>query len=161
MKFASQVPDTDWTIDRIAIQDVISSVSLHSDLREPTQVYQYYTDDAVMEHATLFGEEGSTLPVRAQRERLMDFYPGFDSVHHQTTNFQISIDGDEAVSRAQVRATHRIGDDLWVVGGTYHQRLRRTATGWKISYHRFELAYVEGANLVERARARVNARSSA
>jgi ketosteroid isomerase-like protein len=161
MKFATQVPDAAWTIDRIAIQDVISSVSVHSDLKEPTEVYQYYTDDAVMDYTTLFGEEGGKLPVRVQRQRIMEFFPGFDATHHQTTNFQITIDGDEATSRAQVRATHRIDDDRWVVGGTYHHKLRRTPNGWKISYHRFDLAYIEGVDLVERARARVNARKVA
>lgn len=161
MKFANEVPDAAWTADRIAIQDVICSISIHSDLKEPAEVYQYYTDDAVMDYSSLFGEANASNPVRVSRQRIMEFFPGFDATHHQTTNFQIDINGDDATSRAQVRAAHRIDQDLWVVAGTYRHKLRRTAKGWKIYHHGFDLAYIEGEDLIERARARVNAKKAA
>lgn len=160
MKFATQVPDAAWTIDRIAIQDVVSSISLHSDLREYSEVYQYYSDDAVMDYAALLGEGNGKLPVREQRERIMEFFPGFDTTHHQASNFQITIEGDNATSRSQVRATHWLDGDSWTVAGTYYHKLRRTENGWKVCYHRFDPAYVEGVDLVERARERVKERTA-
>lgn len=159
MDFANKIPDMAYTIDRIAIQDVISAVSMHSDSKEYSEVYQYYTDDAIMEYGSLLGDEG--LPVHEQRRKIMEFFPGFDVTHHQSTNFQITVDGDQATSRAQVRATHVIDKDFWIVAGTYLHKLRRTAQGWKIYRHRFDLGYIEGIDLVERARERTATKGAA
>ena len=138
--------------DRIAIQDVICAVTLHSDMNETEQALAQYTEDAIIDYSNLSGPENRNIPVQEHRLRLLAYLPGFDSRQHQTTNFEIKVNGDEATSRAQVRATHLLGNEYWIVGGTYHHRLKRTTAGWKISYQRADIAFQEGQHLVARAR---------
>lgn len=143
-----------WISDRLEIQDVISAVSLHSDMKEFDEIPQYYTADAVVEYPSIFGMESAIAPVLEHRARVMTFLPHFDVTNHQVTNFQIKINGDKATCRSQVRAVHRIGPDIERVGGTYHHELRRTAEGWRICYHRFDRDFIDGPNLIAAAQAR-------
>lgn len=137
--------------DRIAIEDVICAVTLHSDLNEPEGSLRQYTHDAIIDYSNLSGPESRDVPVSEHRRRLMTILPGFDTRHHQTTNFEIKVEGDEARARSQVRATHMLGSEAWIVGGTYHHRLVRTSDGWKICYQRADIAFQEGQHLVEQA----------
>jgi len=147
--------------DRIAIQDVISAVTLHSDLNEFDRVLALYTPGAVIDYSGVSGPESANIPVEQHRQNLLGFLPGFDQRQHQTTNFQISIDGDTAASRAQVRAIHILDGAIWLVHGTYHHRLERSATGWLITYQRADVVHQEGAHLVAAARQRVQDRAGA
>ena len=73
------------------------------------------------------------------------------------TNFEIRVTGDTAVTRAQVRAIHTLGNDVWTAYGTYHHRLMRTPSGWRITYQRADLIHQEGEHLIAIARQRVQA----
>jgi ketosteroid isomerase-like protein len=77
---------------------------------------------------------------------------------HQVTNFQISVDGDTATSRSQVRAIHLFDGAVMEQWATYHHRLRRDKGVWKITYLRADLTYETGQHLTEMARARASER---
>ncbi len=141
--------------DRIAIQDVICAVTLHSDMDEPDKALRLYIPGATIDYSTVSGPESSDIPVEEHRRNLATFLPGFDKRQHQTTNFEITLDGDRASSRAQVRAIHTIGTEVWLAHGTYHHRLVRTAEGWRITYQRADLVHQEGQHLVPIAKQRV------
>lgn len=131
--------------DRIDIQDLICRLSLVGDLREAVDLSLFYTDDATIDHHSLFASpELANISVAAYRAKIAPFAQRLDAIHHQTTNFAIAIDGDQATSRSQTRATRAIGDALSIVGGTYHHRLRRMRGGWRIAYQRFDLVFTEG-----------------
>ena len=71
--------------------------------------------------------------------------PGFDHTHHQLGNLDISIDGDSAVARCYVTATHVIDEDLWTVVGRYRNTLVRVDGEWKLSGSQFLFRYQGGA----------------
>lgn len=144
--------------DRIEIQDVICAVTLYSDLDEPEKVLNLYRPGASIDYSAVSGPDSSNIPVEQHRANLAAFLPGFDKRQHQTTNFEIVVRGDEASSRAQVRAIHTIGHEVWLVHGTYYHRLARAPEGWRITYQRADLVHQEGAHLVPIARQRVSDR---
>jgi hypothetical protein len=144
--------------DRIEIQDVICAVTLHSDLDEPEAALALYKPGAAIDYSAVSGPDSANLPVEQHRRNLAAFLPGFDKRQHQTTNFEIRIAGDEAVSRAQVRAIHILDGEVWLVHGTYHHRLERTPEGWRITYQRADMVHQEGGHLVSVARQRVSDR---
>jgi SnoaL-like domain len=146
--------------DRLEIQDVICAVTLHSDLDEPERALSMYVPGAVIDYSAVSGPDSANIPVEVHRRNLATFLPGFDKRQHQTTNFQITIKGDEAVSRAQVRAIHTLGGEVWLAHGTYHHRLSRTQAGWRITYQRADMVHQEGAHLVPIAKQRVLERES-
>jgi hypothetical protein len=147
--------------DRIEIQDVICAVTLHSDLDEPDAALALYKPGAVIDYSAVSGPDSANIPVEDHRRNLAAFLPGFDKRQHQTTNFEIKVDGDEAVSRAQVRAIHTLDGEVWLVHGTYHHRLARTEQGWRITYQRADMLHQEGAHLPAIARQRVSDRAAA
>ncbi len=145
--------------DRIAIQDAICAVTIHSDLNNATEALAQFTDDAMIDYSSVMASTALT-PVKEHRERLATFLPGFDGRQHQVTNFQIDVTGDEATCISQSRAVHILSGEIWEAWGTYHHRLRRTPSGWKISYQRADLIHQTGAHLVPKATAIVAARAS-
>lgn len=147
--------------DRIEIQDVICAVTLHSDLDEPDAALALYRPGASIDYSAVSGPGSADIAVELHRQNLAGFLPGFDKRQHQTTNFDIRVEGDEAVSRAQVRAIHTLDGEVWLVHGTYHHRLARTDAGWRITYQRADLVHQEGEHLVAIARKRVSDRAAA
>lgn len=148
-------------MDRLAIQDVISAVTLHSDMDEPEAALALYVPGATIDYRAIAGAKDGLVPVEVHRANLATFLPGFEKRQHQTTNFEIVVTGDAAETRAQVRAIHVLEGELWLVHGTYHHRLRRTADGWRITYQRADMVHQEGAHLVARAKQRVAAARAA
>jgi hypothetical protein len=146
--------------DRIEIQDVICAVTLHSDMDEPDLALAQYVAGASIDYSAISGPDSADIPVEQHRRNLAAFLPGFDKRQHQVTNFEIRVDGDTAGTRAQCRAIHTIGKDVWVAHGTYHHRLTRTPEGWRITYQRADLVHQEGEHLVPVARARVAERAA-
>jgi hypothetical protein len=144
--------------DRLAVEDVICAVTLHSDHGEWEEALSLYAPDAMIDYSSVSGPDNRNVPVAEHRRRLLTYLPGFDKRQHQTTNFEITVKADEAQSRAQVRAIHTLGTEAWVVYGTYHHRLARTAAGWRITYQRADLVRQEGEHLIDVAKRNVLAR---
>lgn len=134
--------------DRIAIQDVICAVTIHSDLNDPVAALACFTSDAVIDYSSVMGPDSANVPVADHRARLATFLPGFDKRQHQVSNFQVSVSGNEATCISQSRAVHFLNGEVWEAWGTYHHKLRRAAEGWKITYQRADLLHQTGEHLV-------------
>lgn len=147
--------------DRIAIQDVICAVTLHSDLDEPEAALAQYVPGARIDYSQTLGPDSADVPVEEHRANLNKLLPGFDKRQHQVTNFDIRVDGEEAVARSQCSAIHVLNGQVWEARGTYHHRLRRTAKGWRITYQRVDMVHQQGEHLVAQARERVAQRDTA
>lgn len=140
--------------DRIAIQDVICAVTLHSDMDEPEAALAQYVPGARIDYSQTLGPDSANVPVEEHRANLARLLPGFEKRQHQVTNFDIRIDGDEAITRSQCSAIHVLDGEVWEARGTYHHRLRRTEDGWRITYQRVDMVSQSGEHLVPRARER-------
>lgn len=143
--------------DRIAIQDVISAVTIHSDLNDPESALAQFSDDAMIDYSSVMPANPLT-PVKEHRGRLSTFLPGFDKRQHQVTNFQVTVDGNDATCISQARAVHFLNGECWEAWATYHHKLQRTGEGWKISYQRADFIHQTGEHLVPLAEAVVAAR---
>ena len=142
--------------DRIAITDVVDSVGTLADSGQYDRLQQLFTDEVTVDYTSLFPGEVQNI----SREELMTQWqstlPGFDATQHMITNHRITVDGDKATAMAYVRATHRLGDEMWIVGGYYVDELVRTDEGWKLQAIQYNALYEEGdRSLVEQAAAKV------
>ncbi len=106
--------------DRIAIQDVICAVTIHSDLGNADAALACFTSDAVIDYSSVMGPDSANVLVAEHRARLASFLPGFDKRQHQVSNFQINVTGNDATCISQSRAVHFLGDEIWEAWGTYH-----------------------------------------
>ena len=142
--------------DRLTITDVVNSMGTLADLGQYEQLQQLFTDEVTVDYTSLFPGEVQNISSEQLMTQWQSTLPGFDATQHLITNHQISIDGDEAQAIAYVRATHKLGDEMWVVGGYYVNELVRTDEGWKLEAIQYNALYEEGdRSLIEQAAAKV------
>jgi hypothetical protein len=153
--------DTEYSVrpsaeDRLDIQDLICAVTMYADLGNYDRAKAQFAERATMHYASLFGEERRSVPAAEFLDYVQTYMPGFDATQHQVTNFEIKVQGDYAESRSQVRASHRIGSEDWVVASIYLHTFTRTPRGWRISAMGVRKIFEEGErSLLERAAARL------
>ncbi len=141
--------------DKVAIQEVISSHGLFADCREFAAIKTIVTADATYDYASCFGPDFKSVKLADFLEGDDIFFLGFDATQHMISNFIITLAGDKASARSHVRATHRIDNDIYVMGGLYRHDLVRVGGDWKIAHTRFEQTFTEGdETLFERAAVR-------
>jgi len=134
--------------DRLAIEDVVCALPFHLDAREFDKVSMLFTADATFDYASLFGPEMASVQLEAFLTNVVGALPGFDSTQHLVSSFVIAVEGDEATARANVRATHCVGEACWLVEGRYRHALLRTQDGWKIRRFCLERIHEEGDRAV-------------
>ena len=75
-----------------------------------------------------------------------------DASQHLIGNHQVRIDGDTATCRCQLQSQHvkrgTEGGETYIIGGTYEDRLVRTANGWRISHRTMEETWSTGNRAV-------------
>jgi hypothetical protein len=131
--------------DRIAIGDLINGLGFYTDQCEWDLVEAGYAETVTTDYTCLFGGEPQTQPRSAVVASLRAVMPGFDFNQHLITTPDIQMrDGDHAVARSYVRATHRLGKSTWVLGGYYTHELERRTSSWCITHVKFTLGYEEG-----------------
>ncbi|HVX21218.1 MAG TPA: nuclear transport factor 2 family protein [Acidimicrobiales bacterium] len=96
--------------------------------------------DVILADATCYGDTG--LPLIIERS-LRHNLGGCGPSQHLLGNYQITVDGDTAVSHTKVRAFHRGAGDrrdrTFETMGTYHDRWVRTAGGWRMTARVFDV----------------------
>ena len=126
--------------DRLAIDDLLTRYATLIDGRRFAELDQVFTVDAVLDYRSAGGIRG-VFPV--VRDWLADVLAAFTWTQHLVVNraVELDADADEAASRALFQNPNSMEIDgrpwLFVVGGTYHDRLVRTDEGWRIR-HRVE-----------------------
>jgi hypothetical protein len=67
---------------------------------------------------------------------------------HLLGNHAVEVTDDEAAASCQLHAQHvragTPGGDLYVVAGTYLDRLRRSPDGWRITHRRLSVTWTDG-----------------
>ncbi len=136
-------------IDRQDIVDVLTRYATAVDARDYEMLVDVFTDDLVYSRArpasaisTAGDYPTDADEVNAERgrdrriERIRWFQRELGPTQHLLGNFRVAVDGDEASTVCAMRAFHvGTGDNAAVtyeVMGEYHDRLRRTADGWRI-----------------------------
>lgn len=130
--------------DQLAVTQTVTGIGLYSDLREWGRVLTMLAEQVTTDYVSVFGGDVET----ASRTDLVGQWRatlrGFDATQHLVTNVAVGGSGDEATARSQVRATHRIDDRFWILGGVYTHRLVRTADGWRVIFMGIQRLYEEG-----------------
>ena len=126
--------------DRIAIDDLLTHYATLIDGGRFDELDQVFTPDAVLDYRSAGGIRGPFPDVRAW---LASVLPAFTWTQHLVVNRAVDLTSgtDEATCRSLFQNPNCMQIDgrpwLFVVGGVYHDRLVRTASGWRIR-HRVE-----------------------
>ncbi len=137
-------------LDRQEIAEFIVTNSMLADSGDPAAWERYrqrYAEQITVDYSSTLGD-----PARlVARDLLMPYWKSlidaFDVTQHLVTNVVVTLNGDQANTRAYVVSNHRIGGDVWSCGGIYEHGLQRTANrdgGWQITAQRFSPLFETG-----------------
>jgi hypothetical protein len=120
--------------DRIEIDDLLTRYATALDDKDWEQWAACFTADAHIDYTAAGGIKGTLAEVKAWLSQVM---AGFPMTQHLVTNKAVQIDGDRATCRSALLNPMGVPDGdgmmLWIEGGYYHDRLVRTADGWRIA----------------------------
>ncbi len=120
--------------DRLEIEDVLTRYAWSIDSKSFDGLDDVFTADAQIDYTSSGGIAGAYPEVKAW---LASVLPHFPAYQHLVTNKQIEVSGDTATSRSEfynpmMQQKPDGSTSLFFVVGEYHDRLTRTASGWRI-----------------------------
>ncbi len=122
--------------DRVEIDDLLTRYASAIDTREWDLLDSVFTPDAELDYRSAGGIAGTYPEIKAWFAEVL---PMFTWTQHLVLNRAVVLDatGSTGRSRSGFLNPNRlvIGDTPWLftVGGSYHDRLVRTADGWRIA----------------------------
>lgn len=144
--------DRQRTIDQTNIINTLNCFVLSIDSRDWDTMRDCLTDEVDFDYSAL----GASMPRTADElvEQVRRDQSHFKAVQHVTTNHYVTINGDIAQCRANVRAQHLLLDDqsntFWILVGRYTYRLVSTQAGWKIHGCTISVYWTETDGTVQR-----------
>ena len=158
-----------YLVDRFEIQDVIARYARGQDDHQGddgdilADWDHVFTDDATVDY------ESAGVPAGATYRELAEWMRGgggqgrmgvFSGWQHNMGPSSVEIDGDTATAQTSVLASHQVkpagADDAGTVllaACTFQDELRRTADGWRISFRRNLIHWIDDVPRVPSAHA--------
>jgi 3-phenylpropionate/cinnamic acid dioxygenase small subunit len=138
---------TEPLADRIEIDDLLTRYATAVDTRDWDLYRTVFTADAIIDYTSSGGIRGGLDEVTRW---LSESLALFSMSQHLVTNRDIRVEGDAATSHTYLyNAMGRTKRDgtlaLMFVGGSYRDKLRRTADGWRITERIQDTAWFSSA----------------
>lgn len=130
--------------DRLEIQDLINSYSHAVDLRRWDELDPLFTEDARIDYRATGSLQGSLADLKAHLVEVMSMMLSYQ---HLMATTKLELAGDEARARTLcfnpmvIDAGPGREPRVFFCGTWYHDRLRRTPSGWRIAERVQELSY--------------------
>lgn len=119
-----------WLVERAMINDLLIEHARCLDEQDWSTLQSLFTEDGYLELPY------DRVPAHLMAQLTEEHLGGFSGTQHMTTNYAISIDGNNATARAYFLAAHRNSQDFYDhgdVGGWYQFALRRVDGRWRIA----------------------------
>jgi ketosteroid isomerase-like protein len=133
---------TDAALDRAAINDVLYRYAACIDRFDYDGVRSLVTDDIVAQ----YGNNGELTGADEVLRYIEEFTVDCEMQHHFLSVYTVDVDGDRAAALVY-HTSHQLFSSapgiVHVLVGRYHNELRRTEDGWKISKLLLELCWGE------------------
>ncbi|MBE1588243.1 nuclear transport factor 2 family protein [Nonomuraea angiospora] len=147
MTFSAESGSVRELLDKSAITEVIYTVAHAMDARDWDLFATCYAPEAEGDYvnANVAGREAIIAGTKAFLEPL-------DATQHLVGNLRITVNGDMATTHATFIAQHvraeATGSGQYILGGTYHDTLRRTDADWKITRRKIRGMWSNGDSSV-------------
>jgi ketosteroid isomerase-like protein len=131
-------------LDREEIVAVCVRYAIALDRRDWALLRRCFVPDVVAEYEGIGSLEGYDA-VEAVCRRALE---PLAASQHLLGNHEVAVDGDVAHCSTYFQAQHvrpgTEGGDLYVVAGTYTDRLARGDDGWRIAHRRLDVVWTDG-----------------
>jgi ketosteroid isomerase-like protein len=126
------------------IASTITRLFAGADQRDWRQVESTLDHKVLLDYTSMAGGTPAWLTPRQITDAWAVFLPGFDRTNHQLSGFEINQGIDSSTAHCQGKAEHFIGNEIWVVEGTYDAILRKKDENWVITQFKFNLKAQSG-----------------
>jgi ketosteroid isomerase-like protein len=138
-----------WLVDRAQISELLYGFAGALDTKDAASYVDNYAEGGILELPDPTSSVGGVVTV--SRDDMMEFVQkglmeAYSGTHHISTNHQITVTGDTAVSRSYLHAVHvrESPFDHWDAGGWYDCSYARTPEGWKFTRVRLTVVWLAG-----------------
>ncbi len=133
--------------DRLEIQDLLVRYTTAIDTKDWALLDTCFTPDARIDYTSSGGIAGGYPEIRRWLPQAL---AAFSVAVHYIANSTVQLEGDRAAAKTYLYNPMRMrapdgSTQSFTVGGIYHDRLVRTAQGWRIAERREEQLFVEGS----------------
>ena len=112
--------------------------------------------NVLLDYTSMAGGEPGILTPAEIVDLWASFLPGFDTTHHQLSEFRVRLHGNEADVDYVGKADHFIGNEVWTISGTYQTKLEKQNGTWLITYLKLNYDRQSGnTSLPKQAKARL------
>lgn len=137
-------------------KDAINQLFIATDNRDWSQIEKVFNETVRLDYSSMNGNPATELAAQDIIASWKTILPGFKYTHHQTGNFQSSVDGDSAHVFCYGTATHYLEDEkgnVWIVVGSYDfDLIKDKSQTWRITAMKFNFKYMDGnTSLPEKA----------
>lgn len=121
--------------DRLEIEDLLTKYAWSIDTKSFDGLDDVFAPDARIDYSSSGGIAGEYPDVKAWLSSVLPHFPAYQ---HLVTNKQVEISGDSATVRSgfynpMMQSKKDGRTSLFFVGGEYHDKVARTASGWRIT----------------------------
>ncbi|SFW85770.1 nuclear transport factor 2 family protein [Chitinophaga sancti] len=127
-----------------AIIQAITTLFAGADERNWRKVKEVMGETVLLDYSSMNGNAASSLTPLQIAGSWAAFLPGFDKTHHQLSDFKVAKNDTVATVNFSGKATHWIGNDSWVVEGTYDVKLLLQNDQWLIAVMKFNFEKQSG-----------------
>jgi len=149
------VDDIELLVEKQKVIEVITDLFVATDQRDWPTVLDCFAPQVLFDMRSLTGTAPGTVAAK-------DIVAGWEqglaplkAVHHQAGNFQVRVEGSEAVAFCYALASHYLpnpfGRNTRVFVGSYDFQLTKDGARWRITMFRFNLKYIEGNPELEKS----------
>ena len=132
------------TQDQAEIAGIVESVGVMADRGEYNALARLYADEFTLDYSSLNGQDAATKTPAQLMAEWAAVLPGFDLTRHDVSNVAVNVDGEIAEAKADVVASHWVGDLFWQVAGSYDYELVKKGSRWQITSMSFNLENESG-----------------
>lgn len=128
------------------------------DLRDWPTVVACLGDRILVDYTSLFGGDAENTSGEALVTQWRAMLPGFDATCHAIGEADLRVESGNVLGTASVVGTHMLGDESWIISGTYDVTIDLTAERPRIVSLALIVDGEQGdRSLTERAKRRVEA----
>jgi hypothetical protein len=128
--------------EREAIIETVDRLFIATDIRAWQDVRSVFAPKVLFDMTSLTGDAPASRTPAEIAETWKTGLAGVDHVHHQSGNFLVDIQGDQATAFCYAVAYHKTGSTVRMFVGSYDVNLVRTDR-WRIDALKYNVKFVE------------------
>jgi len=135
-------------VEKDKIIEVINRLFISTDNRDWLKVKSCFSSEVLFDMTSMAGGE----PVTLTSQQIVDAWDkglkALKSIHHQTGNYMVSINQDQAEAFCYGIASHylpnKTNQNTRLFVGSYNFHLAKEGQNWRIDQFKFNLKYIDG-----------------